>query len=455
ADVCAGRNAAMYAWRRTNVDALNRLARHRFALEGRLTGPEVAAPGGRRYAVGDRIVTLAPAADGQVVTSERGDVVSVDVHRRSLIIRTDDGRFERLEGDELGTGRLAHGYAVTVHRSQGATVDVAHRYEDGGGRELAYVSMSRGREANTVHVIADSVDQAAEDLCRDWAVDHRARWAIDPGTPATDPLAVERDDRAPAGMPAALRLARLQAERQAVAAAIPPDPAPELALVERQLAELRRDRTHLLTGQGRYAGAPEGETARRYLEALDKHHDAQRHTETGGGWRERRRWRNEVTVWAERESNAKVAYAATIGPKLRQRDSHHPGQDLAFRPELTHVGPHRGLGHLGAVLLHQPLPHPPGSVPLLDRHPLVADQDRVDHRLPPAQRRRRPLRRLPLRRHRRRQRRSDRPTMHMMAGRQRPDPQAQLPMVATDTFELLHPRHLLPPSSTWSGNHGT
>src|SRR5581483_9946393 len=26
ADVCAGRNAAMYAWRRTNVDALNRLA---------------------------------------------------------------------------------------------------------------------------------------------------------------------------------------------------------------------------------------------------------------------------------------------------------------------------------------------------------------------------------------------------------------------------------------------
>src|SRR5581483_7768100 len=185
ADVCAGRNAAMYAWRRTNVDALNRLARHRFALEGRLTGPEVAAPGGRRYAVGDRIVTLAPAADGQVVTSERGDVVSVDVHRRSLIIRTDDGRFERLEGDELGTGRLAHGYAVTVHRSQGATVDVAHRYEDGGGRELAYVSMSRGREANTVHVIADSVDQAAEDLCRDWAVDHRARWAIDSGTPAT------------------------------------------------------------------------------------------------------------------------------------------------------------------------------------------------------------------------------------------------------------------------------
>lgn len=113
--------------------------------------------------------------------------------------------------------------------------------------------MSRGRECNTVHVVADSLDQAAEDLTRDWSVDHRARWAIDSGTPATEPLAVEHDDRAPAGMRAALHHARLQAERDAIAAAIPQDPSPELAKVEQQLAGLRRDRTHLLTGQGRYA----------------------------------------------------------------------------------------------------------------------------------------------------------------------------------------------------------
>ena len=29
---------------------------------------------------------------------------------------------------------------MTVHRTQGATVDVAHALEDGGGRELAYVT---------------------------------------------------------------------------------------------------------------------------------------------------------------------------------------------------------------------------------------------------------------------------------------------------------------------------
>src|SRR5581483_9499283 len=149
-DVRAGRDAAMYAWRRTNVDVLNRLARDRFALDGRLTGPELAAPGGRSYCVGDRIVTLAPGDDGQVVTSERGEVVSLGVQGDSLIVRMDDSRFERLQGDELAEERLAYGYAVTVHRSQGSTVDIAHRYEDGGGRGLAYVSMSRGRETNTV-----------------------------------------------------------------------------------------------------------------------------------------------------------------------------------------------------------------------------------------------------------------------------------------------------------------
>jgi conjugative relaxase-like TrwC/TraI family protein len=312
-DVCAGKDAAMYAWQRTNVDALNRIARDRFAVDGRLTGPELVAPGGRHYRLGDRIVTLAPAADGQVVSSERGEVVSVNPDRPAVIVRLDDGRFERLEGDELAKDRLAHGYAVTVHRAQASTVDVAHRYEDGGGRALGYVSMSRGRACNTVHVVADSVDQAAEDLTRDWSVDHRARWAIDSGTPATEPHVVEQDHRAPAGMRAALHHARLEAERRAVAAAIPADPGPELAKVQQQLAELCRDRRHLLTGQGRYAGTPEGQAAHQYIEARDKHCDAQWHAEASDNWRDRRHWRKEATRWADEESAAEANYVATVG----------------------------------------------------------------------------------------------------------------------------------------------
>src|SRR5205823_8980784 len=238
---------------------------------------------------------------------------SVDVHRRALTVRMDDGRFERLVGEDLAKDRLAYGYAVTVHRAQASTVDVAHRYEDGGGRALGYVSMSRGRACNTVHVVADSLDQAAEDLTRDWSVDHRARWAIDSGTPATDPLAVEQHDQAPAGMRAALRHARLEAERRAVLAAIPPDPSAELARLDRQLTELHRNRSGLVTGQGRYAGTPGGDAARRLAVARNRYRDAQHYADTLTGWRDRRHWRKEAQRWADAESTAEAAYSRTVG----------------------------------------------------------------------------------------------------------------------------------------------
>ncbi|MGH3372522.1 MAG: MobF family relaxase, partial [Nocardioidaceae bacterium] len=111
-DALAGRDAAMYAWQRRNVDALNQLGRQRWADEGRLTGPELVAPGGRRYQTGDWIVTLSPGRD--TVTSERGTVVDVRPDDEALIARMDDGRFVRLAGAEIDRKDLAHGYAVTV-----------------------------------------------------------------------------------------------------------------------------------------------------------------------------------------------------------------------------------------------------------------------------------------------------------------------------------------------------
>ena len=180
-DALAGKDAAMYAWQRRNVETLNRLARECWRAEGRLSGPELVAPGGRAYAVGDRVVTLRPG--NETVTSERGEVVRVDLERRELTARIDDGRLVRLLAEETSGDRLAHGYAVTVHRAQGATVDAAHRLEDGGGRELAYVAMSRPREHGHVWVVADDLEQAKEDLVREWSRESRPRWAIDTTMP--------------------------------------------------------------------------------------------------------------------------------------------------------------------------------------------------------------------------------------------------------------------------------
>ncbi len=252
ADVAAGKDTAMFAWRRANVAELNRLAREKMAAEGRLGGAEIEARGGARYAAGDRIVTLAPGKDGTVVTSERGLVFLVDQEAQRLVAKMDDGREQVFERDEIGATQLAYGYATTVHRSQGATTGRAHVYEDGGGRELAYVAMSRAKEHTHVYVAADDLDMAREDLVRAWQRERRWRWAIDTGTPGMEVEARE---------PASLRRQALVAERATYKAAFPVDLSEERrqATSARAAAAGQLERLHL--DQGRTAGGELGQAA--------------------------------------------------------------------------------------------------------------------------------------------------------------------------------------------------
>lgn len=253
ADIDAGSDSVMLAWRRANVDALNRAARQLAEERGQLHGPEITVSGGRRYRAGDRVVTLAPGGDGQIVTSERGTVTAVNAADRSVLVRMDDGRRQPFTAEETAKDRMSHGYAITVHRSQGATVDTAHRLEDGGGRELAYVSMSRARRRSTVWVVADDIDQAVDDLKADWPRENRQRWAIDSGTPSTDPHHVEHDPDADPSVRNALRQARLRAERDAVNATIPPDVSDELRRTRAAIAAQRQALADLTTGGGEWA----------------------------------------------------------------------------------------------------------------------------------------------------------------------------------------------------------
>ena len=257
ADVAKGDSVAMYAYRRANVAELNRRGREVWRALGRLQGPELVAPGGTSYAVGDRVVTLAPAAGGTVVTSETGTVVFVDAKAPSLSIRMDDdNEICKLVGPEIGADRLSLGYAVTVHRSQGSTVERAHALEDGGGRELAYVKMSRARECSTVYVVADSLGQAKEDLRREWETDRRLGWVIDTAEPVTDPLSAETSPSVARSMRDALRRGRLVAECNAILAVVPPDPSVHIRAAELRRSRLQRDRDDLAAGRGRYRDHP-------------------------------------------------------------------------------------------------------------------------------------------------------------------------------------------------------
>ncbi len=52
-------------------------------------------------------------------------------------------------------------YATTVHGAQGETVDHAHLLVgETTGAAAAYVGMTRGRHANTAHLVAETIDEA-------------------------------------------------------------------------------------------------------------------------------------------------------------------------------------------------------------------------------------------------------------------------------------------------------
>ena len=160
-------------------------------------------------------------------------VSSVDPAAGSLVAVTPEGTELHMGPGDIGADKLAHAYSVTAHRSQGQTVDVTHALEDGGGRELAYVAMSRARGESHVHVVAPDIRQAARRLAWAWGQERRQRWAH-----AQSPEE---------------RLARLYHERQELRGSLPPDRSADLDQARRQLRAVEQDSADLHAGTGRWA----------------------------------------------------------------------------------------------------------------------------------------------------------------------------------------------------------
>ncbi|MGI8776006.1 MAG: MobF family relaxase [Acidimicrobiales bacterium] len=315
ADVAGGADAAMYAWRRANVAELNRRARQAWDGLDKLSGPELVVAD-TPYRAGDRIVTLAPGAKGEIVTSECGTVEAVDLKHRELGATMDDGRFQRFAGADLDTAHLAHAYAVTVHRSQGATVARAHCLEDGGGRELAYVKMSRARERSTVYVVADSVDQAVEDLGRSWSHSRRIGWAIDRGVPSRESPAVQAAKAADRTVPANLRHARLVAERQALAAVVPPDPGCALRDAQTRVQRLELELADLEKAEGSsfLQGTPVGDAAVAWTRAYNEWRSCEQRA-PHAGLRERLQLHRRADRAAEKIGPLRDTFEALAAPE--------------------------------------------------------------------------------------------------------------------------------------------
>ena len=144
----------MIAARRSDVADLNDRARELMRTHGRI-GDEELEVGGVFFSVGDSVMTLKNARRLGVINGTRAVVQTLDPVRKEMTIRREDGTEVTLPAGYLQEGHLTHAYAITGHKAQGMTTQKAFVLGDQTlYREWAYVAMSRGRENNSLYVVA-------------------------------------------------------------------------------------------------------------------------------------------------------------------------------------------------------------------------------------------------------------------------------------------------------------
>ncbi len=261
ADLSAGRSSLLIAPDNDTVTALNLRARDDRLAAGHLTGPEIALHDGTACAVGDWIITrqndrrLPVPGGGHVRNGAAWTVTAVhpdgtiEATPREHAAATPAGTHPPVgmrHPEPIGVVQLPAryvadhvelGYASTIHRAQGATVDTAHVLaRPGMDRQALYVAMTRGRQTNHAYVATDGFTeqhqaapvtgrQILEQIAATDGTEHSAtvtlRRRLD-AAGSQDRLASIRETLTAAQLPeAAAELDRLIARRRAERAARP------------------------------------------------------------------------------------------------------------------------------------------------------------------------------------------------------------------------------------------
>ena len=155
------------------VRALNEAARERMRTAGDL-GEDVRLTverGARSFASGDRVMFLQNERGLGVKNGTLGTIEQVTT--QSMSVRTDDGR--NISFDLKDYNKIDHGYAATIHKAQGMTVDRAHVLATPGmDAHGSYVALSRHRDGVDLHYGRDdfaSQDRLTRTLSRDRSKD--------------------------------------------------------------------------------------------------------------------------------------------------------------------------------------------------------------------------------------------------------------------------------------------
>jgi Ti-type conjugative transfer relaxase TraA len=165
------------------VGALNKAARGRMRAAGDL-GDEVhldVERGARTFARGDRVMFLRNERSLGVKNGTLGVIEEVSVP--TMTVRIDYGRSVRFDLKDYA--HIDHGYAATIHKAQGMTVDRTHVLATPGmDAHGSYVALSRHRDGADLHYASGdfaSRERLVQALSRDRAKDMASDYdQIDP-----------------------------------------------------------------------------------------------------------------------------------------------------------------------------------------------------------------------------------------------------------------------------------
>ncbi|WJS87139.1 Ti-type conjugative transfer relaxase TraA [Paracoccus sp. TOH] len=160
------------------VRELNEAARNRMRDAGDL-GEDVRVTverGERSFAAGDRVMFLQNERGLGVKNGTLGTIEQVSA--QSMTVQTDDGR--SIAFDLKDYDRIDHGYAATIHKSQGMTVDRTHVLATPGmDAHGSYVALSRHRDGMNLHYGRDDfasqgtlINTLSRDRAKDMATDY-------------------------------------------------------------------------------------------------------------------------------------------------------------------------------------------------------------------------------------------------------------------------------------------
>jgi exodeoxyribonuclease V alpha subunit len=146
---------------------------------------------GERIGLGDRVATRRNDPGLQIANRQTWTVAGIG-DGGGLLLEGPGGRGrDHVVPAEYAARFVELAYATTVHGAQGETVEAAHMLVgDQTGAAAAYVAMTRGREHNTAHLVAEDL----EDALKQW-VDVFSRERADLGPAHARGQAIDAIDR--------------------------------------------------------------------------------------------------------------------------------------------------------------------------------------------------------------------------------------------------------------------